>query len=110
MISLGDVPRQLFDPGSNYETRAFREWLARLRVLTLGNSTAGSAVLIGGAKVVLTPAVTADSRIIVTSNVDGGTPGWLRVSARTAGVSFTITSSSGTDTSTVAWHMFEPAL
>ena len=32
----------------------------------------------------------------------GGAPGFLRISARSAGTSFTITSSSGTDTSTVA--------
>jgi hypothetical protein len=47
-------------------------------------------------------------RILVTSNADGGTPGFLRVSARTAGTSFTVTSSSGTDTSTFAYEIFEP--
>jgi len=73
------------------------------------NAKSGTAVLVGGAKVVATTAVTANSRIHVTSNVDGGTPGWLRVSTRTAGTSFTITSSSGTDTSTVAWWIVEPA-
>jgi hypothetical protein len=41
--------------------------------------------------------------------LSAGTPGWLRVSARVAGTSFTITSSSGTDTSTVAWLIAEPA-
>jgi len=45
---------------------------------------------------------------VVDDNADGGTPGWLRVSARTPGTSFTITSSSGTDTSTVAYQIFEP--
>jgi hypothetical protein len=39
----------------------------------------------------------------------GGTPGFLRVSARTAATSFTILSSSGTDTSVVAWLLVEPA-
>ena len=73
------------------------------------NATAGAAVLVGGTVTVATTKVTANSRIQVTSNVDGGTPGWLRVSARVAGTSFTITSSSGTDTSTVAWVIVEPA-
>jgi uncharacterized membrane-anchored protein len=69
----------------------------------------GTAVLVGGTKAVATTAVTATSRIYVTSNADGGTPGWLRVSTRTAGTSFTIQSSSASDTSTVAWFIVEPA-
>jgi hypothetical protein len=52
--------------------------------------------------------VTANSRIFLTCQTPGGTPGFLRVSARTAGTSFTILSSSGTDTSVVAWEIFEP--
>jgi len=73
------------------------------------NQTGGLAVLVAGSVVVATTKVTANSRIQLTSNVDGGAPGWLRVSARTAGTSFTITSSSGTDTSSVAWVIVEPA-
>jgi len=53
--------------------------------------------------------VAANSRIFLTSQADGGTPGFLRVSARVNGTSFTITSSSGTDTSTVAWMLVKPA-
>jgi len=71
-------------------------------------SVARVAVLVAGSVVVSTAAVTANTRVMLTSNIPGGTPGWLRVSARTAGVSFTITSSSGSDTSTVAYQMFEP--
>ena len=73
------------------------------------NCKQGTATLVGGSAVVSNTSVTATSRIFLTSNADGGTPGWLRVSARTAGTSFTITSSSGTDTSTVAYEIFEPA-
>jgi hypothetical protein len=73
------------------------------------NAKQGTAVLVAGAVVVANTAVTANSRILLTSQVDGGAPGFLRVSARTAGTSFTITSSSGTDTSTVAFQIFEPA-
>lgn len=73
------------------------------------NARMGTAVLVGGSVTVANTSVTANSRIFVTSNADGGTPGSLRISARSAGTSFTITSSSGTDTSTVAWVMVEPS-
>lgn len=69
----------------------------------------GGAVLVAGAVTVSTTCVTATSRIILTGNVDGGTPGWQRVSARTAATSFTITSSSGSDTSTVGWVILKPS-
>jgi hypothetical protein len=70
----------------------------------------GLATLVAGTVTVSTTAVTANSRIYLTGQGDtAGTEGWLRVSARSAGTSFTITSSSGTDTSTVAWMIVEPA-
>lgn len=68
----------------------------------------GVATLTAGSVTVSDSTVTANSRIFLDSQSGGGTPGWLRVSARTASTSFTITSSSGTDTSTVAWMMIEP--
>lgn len=73
------------------------------------NARSGTAVLVGGSKVVANTSITTNSRIHLTSNADGGTPGWLRVSTRTAGTSFTIQSSSASDTSTVAWMIVEPA-
>lgn len=79
------------------------------RIKEGSNAKMGTATLVAGAAVVSNTSVTANSRILLTSNADGGTPGWLRVSARTAGTSFTITSSSGTDTSTVAYLIMEPA-
>ena len=69
----------------------------------------GIVTLVGGSKVVANTSVTNYSRIFLTSQADGGTPGSLRVSTRTAGTSFTITSSSGSDTSVVAYEIFEPA-
>jgi len=68
----------------------------------------GSATLVAGTVTVSLATVTANSRIQLTSQVDGGTPGFLRVSARSVGVSFTITSSNGADTSTVAYSVMEP--
>lgn len=73
------------------------------------NAKMGTAALTGGTVVVNTTAVTNNSRVFLTAQNTGGTPGALRVSARTAGTSFTITSSSGADTSTVAWMIVEPA-
>lgn len=72
------------------------------------NARQGAVDLVAGTATVDNTSVTDTTRIQLTSQVDGGTPGWLRVSARTSGTSFTITSSSATDTSTVAYLMTEP--
>ncbi|MEU1880319.1 hypothetical protein ABZ470_23685 [Streptosporangium sp. NPDC020072] len=69
----------------------------------------GVATLVGGTVTVSNTAVTANTRIFVTSQTSGAAAGAVRVSARVAGTSFTLTSSSGTDTSQVAWLMVEPA-
>lgn len=81
---------------------------AGLKVKEGLNCKQGTAVLVAGVAVVSNTAVTASSRIMLTSQVDGGTPGFVRVSTRTAGTSFTITSSSVVDISTVGYHIFEP--
>ncbi len=73
------------------------------------NAKMGTAILVGGVRVVPTTAVTAESRILLTSQADGGVPGFLRVSARSPGSSFTIKSFSNSDTSTIAWFILEPA-
>ena len=70
-------------------------------VTTGGAATAGTATLASGTVTVTTAAVTAGSRILLTSQ--GAPTGALRVSARTAGTSFTITSSNIADAGPVAW-------
>jgi len=70
--------------------------------------TFGTGTLVAGTAVVSQTNVTSSSRIFTCSNADGGTPGWLRVTAKSAGVSFTVTSSSGTDTSTFTYLIIEP--
>ncbi|MGW3427937.1 hypothetical protein ACWDHW_08270 [Streptomyces melanosporofaciens] len=80
-----------------------------LMVAEGSNAKMGRATLAAGTAAVNTTAVTASSEIFLTNQVLGGTAGFLRISARTAGTSFTITSSSGSDTSTVAWMIVEPA-
>jgi hypothetical protein len=82
---------------------------AGLKIREGVNAKMGTATLAAGTVVVNTTAVAANSRVFLCSNADGGTPGFVRVSARSAGTSFTITSSSGTDTSTVAWIIFDPS-
>lgn len=72
------------------------------------NAKQGTGTLVAGSLVVANTSVTANSRIFLTSQADGGTPGFLRVSARTPGTSFTVTSSSAADTSTFAYEIFEP--
>lgn len=74
-----------------------------------GNARLGVATLVGGTVVVSNTSVTANTRIFLTCQTPGGTPGFLRVSARTAATSFTILSSSGTDTSVVGWFLVEPS-
>lgn len=63
----------------------------------------GSAVLVAGTVTVATALAKTGSVIMLTPTVAGGAQGVLRVSAISDGVSFTITSASGTDTSTVQW-------
>lgn len=73
------------------------------------NARMGTATLVAGTVTVSTTAVTANSRIMLTAQNSGAAPGALRISARTAGTSFAITSTSATDTSLVAWIIFEPS-
>lgn len=75
------------------------------------NAKMGTAVLVLGTLVVNTTAVTATSRIFLCHQNLGTitVPVGLAVSARTAGTSFTILSGNLTDTSTIAWVIFEPS-
>lgn len=75
------------------------------------NAKMGVATLSGGVTVVSTTAVTASSRIFISvqslGTVTVATP--IAVTARSAGTSFTISSSNVIDTSVVAWTIFEPS-
>jgi hypothetical protein len=82
-----------------------------IRVAEGTNARQGLAILAAGTVTVSTTAVTAQSRILLTVQVLGTvtSPKAIAVTARTAGTSFTITSEDATDTSSVAWEIFEPA-
>lgn len=79
-----------------------------LRVKEGSNAKQGVATLVSGTVTVANTSVTADSRILLTGQ-DNNATGALRVSARTPGVSFTITSSDVAATGVVAYEIFEPA-
>lgn len=75
------------------------------------NATMGVATLTLGTVTVSTTKVTASSRIFLSSEALGtiSSPVAVAVTARSAGVSFTITSANLTDTSSIAWIIVEPA-
>lgn len=79
-----------------------------LRINDGANEQMGTATLVGGTITVNNTKVTANSRIFLTIQAAGGTLGSVYISARVAGTSFTITSSSALDTSAVAWFIIEP--
>jgi hypothetical protein len=81
-----------------------------LKVAEGANAKQGTAVLVAGTVVVANTSVTANSRIMLTCQALGTVvvPSALCVSARTPGTSFTILASQGTDTSTIAYEIFEP--
>ena len=82
-----------------------------LQVSEAANGKQGTVTLVAGTATVANTSITANSRIFLTGQDDnGGTPGFLRVSGRTVGIDFTITSSSATDTSIVAFEIFEPGV
>lgn len=82
-----------------------------LRVKEGSNAKQGVSTLVAGTVTVANTSVTANSRIFLTvqslGTVAVATP--IAVTARTAATSFTITSAGVTDTSVVAWEIFEPA-
>ena len=72
------------------------------------NARMGTATLVAGTVVVSTTAVATGDRIFITPVNTGGTAGFLSYTI-TNGTSFTVTSSSGTDTRTFNWLIVRPA-
>lgn len=71
------------------------------------NAKQGTATLVGGTVVVNNTSVKTLSRIFLTAQESGVLAGNLRISARTAGTSFTILSTNSGDTATVAYEIFD---
>ena len=105
-VKLAGVPARLqVGPGMSYATGDS----SGPTPVTPANWKSGTATLNGTTAVVVTnSSVTANSRINLAMNTPGGTPGAAFVSAVTAGTSFALKSTVNTDTSTVAYYMFEP--
>lgn len=81
---------------------------AGIKVAEGANAKQGVATLAAGTVTVADTSVTATSRIQLTTQAPGGTAGFLVVSARVPGTSFTILSSNVADTSQVAYFITEP--
>lgn len=75
--------------------------------LALSSQSVGTATLVAGSNTVSTTACATNSCVFVTYKTVGGTQGILRTTP--ANASFTITSSSGSDTSIVQWMVVNPA-
>lgn len=74
--------------------------------ITAVPATGTSAAMILGTTTVLSSAVTATSKIVLSVATPGGTQGFLSVGTIVPGVSFVINSDSALDTSTVSWVIF----
>ena len=106
--------------GSAQSSNGFSVFTGQLDVATAGNGLSvkegsnakqGTFTLAGAATtVVANTSVTANSRILMTCQALGTVTAasTLAVSARVAGTSFTVTPSQATDTSTIAFEIFEP--
>ena len=81
-----------------------------LKVATGANAKMGTGILSSGSAVVANTSVTASSLIFITDTGSGGAAslGSLSVSAISAGVGFTVTSSLVTDASTFNYLIMEP--
>lgn len=79
-----------------------------LRIKEGANARLGASAMVAGTVLVSNTSVTASTRIIASRSLLGGTAGHIST-AIVPGVSFTITSSSALDTSTIAWLLVEPA-
>jgi hypothetical protein len=79
-----------------------------LKIKEGSNARMGLATLSIGTAVVSNTSVGANTRIFLTPQSHGANSGLVSVSARTAGTSFTITSSNSSDANSVAWLLIEP--
>lgn len=81
-----------------------------LQIKEGSNAKLGTATLVAGTVTISNTSVTSTSRIFLTTYNVGGTPGALYVSGKVAGTSFSVTSTSGTDTSTFNYLIVEPSV
>lgn len=80
-----------------------------MKVAQGSNKYMGTATLSSGTVTVNNTSVASNSLIFLSSMGVSGTPGVLSVGTITAATSFVINSSSGSDNSTIAWWIINPA-
>ena len=73
------------------------------------DSKMGVVTLTNGKATVYTHAIHEDSRVFLTPQSENGISGFVRVNARSPGKSFSITSSSNSDNSIIAWIIVDPS-
>lgn len=93
--------------GGGFATGPLQTKALRVLETPAASATAGVATLAASTVTVNTTAVTVNSRIFLTAQASSVT-GALRVNARVAGTSFTITSSGAAEAGPVAWMIVEP--
>jgi hypothetical protein len=106
VLKTNDVAKVLIDTGGQVALQTVGKGLS---IKEGTNAKMGISTMVGGAVVVGTTAVTASSRIMLTPQNTSGGAGSVSVSVRTAGTSFTISSTNALDTRDVAWIIFEPS-
>ena len=87
---------------------ALRQVGQGFRIAEGPNAKQGAATLTAGTVTVANTSVTANSRIHATGQ-DNNVTGTVRISGRTPGVSFTLTSTNAADSGVVAYTIFEPS-
>lgn len=95
----------------SFDSMAWQDWFKNLQsvmpdILAVAG-VRGTVTLAAGTATVNNPKITATSLILYSVQTAGGTQGFLRISAHTAG-SFTITSTSGSETSKIGYLVIEP--
>lgn len=114
-MPLGSGTEVLSISGSAKQFTVTQEGLVTLHTVGSGirikegtNASMGVSTLVAGTVTVNNTRITANSRILLTVSTPGGTQGFLSYS-KVAATSFTITSTSATETSVVTWLIIEPA-
>lgn len=103
-----DVPKQINQIGLQTDTKTL--WVstgtAAGNWASIDGQRAGNATLVAGTVTVTNATVTANTAILHSVKTAGGTPGTVGYSV-VSGTSFTLTSSSGSDTSVINYKLIE---
>lgn len=106
----GTVPARVVVEGTSAPELELnvRRMLLRDTSIHGANQPMGAAVLVAGTVVVNNSLIAANTRVFLTCETPGGVVGTPYVAARVAGTSFTITSTSAGDTSTIGYMLVDP--